>query len=289
MIARRLNAALMQSLLLRAAAVAMVSAALLITLAPPPAIAALIAMASVGATVVLILPSFRRIIGDLLHRSEALVKGHIDVLGVLGGTVARREHGRATDNSRLVLYAIRIAERAGLSAEQIRVLIKGAFVHDIGTVILPEEVLLKPGPLDTTEYEAVKTHVFHGVEVLSRSRWLKDASPVVRSHHEKWDGSGYPDSLKGEEIPVGARVFALADVFDALTSERPYRGRLSFDKAMAIMLMGRGGHFDPELFDAFAAVAAGMYDEVQARSDEDIEHELLIMAFRYFQSPGQGR
>lgn len=289
MIAHRLNTSLMRMLVLRAAAVATVTAALLVTLAPSPWVAALVAMAGVGATVALILPRLGRTTRELLDASETLLKGNLDVLGVLGGTVARREHGRATDNSRLVIYAVRIAEQAELPPDQIRALIKGAFVHDIGNVILPDEVLLKPGRLDDVEYEAVKTHVFHGVEVLARSRWLQDASMLVRSHHEKWDGCGYPDGLKGAEIPVGARVFALADVFDALTSERPHRGRLSYDKAMDIMVKGRGGHFDPDLFDAFTAVAAGMYAEVQARTDDDIERELLVMAFRYFQSPLQGR
>jgi HD-GYP domain-containing protein (c-di-GMP phosphodiesterase class II) len=283
MIPRLLQNAFPRTVALRVATVALAAAAVMSLLSPPPVVAALVAALGVAITALLTVPR-----APDAEMAE-LLRGNLDVLQVLGGTVARREHHKAGENSRLVLYAVRIAEKAGLPADDIRLLIKGAFVHDIGNIILPEEVLSKPGRLDEIEYEAVKTHVFHGVEILKSSCWLRDASPLVRSHHEKWDGSGYPDALRGRDIPVGARVFALADVFDALTSERPYRGPLPLDKAMDVMLKGRGGHFDPELFDAFAAIARAMYGEIQTRSEADIEQELLAIAFRYFQSAGQRR
>jgi HD-GYP domain-containing protein (c-di-GMP phosphodiesterase class II) len=171
-----------------------------------------------------------------------------------------------------------------LPQREMRVLIKGAFVHDIGNVVLPDSILLKRDRLDEVEFEAVKTHCYHGADIVGRSEWLAEAAEVVRNHHEKWDGTGYPSGLKGEDIPLTARVFAVADVFDALTSQRPYRPPLDFDKAMDILQIGRGGHFDPAVVDAFTPMARRLYDEAQSKPPAILEAEMRDAVFGHFRA-----
>jgi cyclic di-GMP phosphodiesterase len=159
---------------------------------------------------------------------------------------------------------------AALSDHYIRLLVRSAPLHDIGKVGIPDAILLKPGPLDPQEWAIMKTHSRLGAEAIELAErdaekeveFLKLAKEIAHWHHEKWDGSGYPEGLCGDDIPVSARLMALADVFDALISQRVYKPPLPFDQARAIIAEGRGGHFDPDVveaflsgFDDFAAVA----------------------------------
>jgi putative two-component system response regulator len=156
---------------------------------------------------------------------------------------------------RMGLYAEALASALGWGrdfAEQLRL---AAPMHDIGKIGVPDRILLKPGRLTDDEFEAVKKHAGIGAEILSRSDLplLKLARDIAHAHHEKWDGSGYPGGLKGEAIPEAARLVAVTDVYDALTHDRVYRAAMSEEEALKSMWMGRGIHFDPEIFDAFIA------------------------------------
>ncbi len=151
--------------------------------------------------------------------------------------------------------------RHELNAEAIDLLFKSAPLHDIGKVGIPDAILLKPGKLDTDEFETMKTHALLGSEAmrvaeqeLGATSFLRYAREIAESHHEKWDGSGYPRGLKGNQIPVSGRLMALADVYDALISKRVYKPAFPHDKAKAIILEGRGRHFDPDVVDAFVAI-----------------------------------
>jgi HD-GYP domain-containing protein (c-di-GMP phosphodiesterase class II) len=148
---------------------------------------------------------------------------------------------------------------------------------------VPDDVLLKPGKLTEEEFEVMKRHVDHGVDIVKRSEWLEDARPIVGAHHEKFDGSGYFLGRRGEEIPVAARIFALADVFDALTSERPYKDPYSYEESMQILEAGRGTHFDPFLLDAFTEIARGMFIEFAGHDLDKPRSELGDIVRRYFQ------
>ena len=161
-------------------------------------------------------------------------------------------------------------------------LIKGAFLHDVGKIAIRDAVLLKPGRLDEQEFEHMKTHVLHGTEIVNRSSWLTDAQDVVEFHHEKFDGSGYDAGLEGEAIPIVARIFAIADVFDALTSRRPYKEPFSFEQAVEILEEGRASHFDPDLLDAFLNIARAQYDHLAARDEETPREELGEILRQYF-------
>jgi HD-GYP domain-containing protein (c-di-GMP phosphodiesterase class II) len=141
---------------------------------------------------------------------------------------------------------------------------------------------LKPGKLTDDEFVVMKTHVDHGMELTERASWLKDSQDVVGCHHEKFDGSGYPQGLEGEAIPLTARIFAITDVFDALTSRRPYKEPMSFDKTMEILDSGKGTHFDPALIEVFAAIARDLYDTYSGKDDNKSKERLELMTEEYF-------
>ena len=216
-----------------------------------------------------------RLTGDLFH-------ANIGMLKVLGGAIAKRDSDTNTHNYRVTIYAIRLAEAVGLQREYIACLIKGSFLHDVGKIAIGDRILLKPGKLTDQETAIMKTHVRHGVDIIDHYEWLKDASDVVRYHHEKFDGSGYEAGLKGHDIPINARIFAVADVFDALTSRRPYKEPFALEAAMRILTEGRGSFFDPMLIDSFAGIASSLYGEISGADDNLLENRLDGLIDRYF-------
>lgn len=163
-----------------------------------------------------------------------------------------------------------------------RGLIKGSFIHDVGKIGVPDAVLLKPGPLNEEEYRVMQTHVGIGVDIVRRAAWLRDSVSVVAAHHEKFGGGGYPQGVRAHDIPLVARIFAIADVFDALTSKRPYKNPLGLEETMQILQKGRGVHFDPELLDAFACIAAKLYEKYAGREEDDLSQELVAIVDHYF-------
>ncbi|SCY26528.1 HD-GYP domain-containing protein [Desulfoluna spongiiphila] len=212
-------------------------------------------------TTAMVYPVILKLAKRITRFSVRLLEANLDTLETLGSAIAQRDSDTNAHNYRVTLYAARLGEELGLPARTMRTLIKGAFLHDVGKIGIPDEVLLKPGKLDDAEYEIMKTHVDHGCDIIERSTWLRDALEVIRSHHEKVTGKGYPMGLTGDGIPITARVFAIADVFDALTSKRPYKTAWSFDEAMEILEEGRGTHFDPQLLDTFGRIAKPLYDQ----------------------------
>ncbi len=154
---------------------------------------------------------------------------------------------------RMSRYAAAVARKLGLSREQTEAVLRASPMHDVGKIGVPDRILLKPGKLDPQEWEIMKRHTTWGARMLegSRTECLKLAEVIALTHHERWDGSGYPRGLRGNQIPIEGRIVAIADVFDALTTSRPYKEAFPLDKALAIIRDGRGTHFDPEVVDAF--------------------------------------
>jgi HD-GYP domain-containing protein (c-di-GMP phosphodiesterase class II) len=179
-------------------------------------------------------------------------------------------------------YTVAIGEKIGLGTADMRGLIKGSFLHDVGKIGIPDGILLKPGRLEDDEYRVMKTHVGVGVDIVSRSSWLRDGVAVVGSHHEKFGGGGYPRGTRAGEIPLAARIFAVADVFDALMSSRPYKEPLHLEAALRILEQGRGGHFDPAILDAFTGLAPSLCEKVAGRESESLRGELVAVVERYF-------
>jgi len=211
---------------------------------------------------------------ELLRFASSLLRGNIELMEVLGGAIAQRDSDTSLHNYRVTIYAIRLAEAIELDHAQIRSLIAGAFLHDVGKIGISDNILLKPGKLTDDEFAVMRTHVLLGVETISKSASLEIARDVVEFHHEKFDGNGYMRGLKDEQIPLNARIFAIVDVFDALTSKRPYKEAFSFDKAMGILHEGSGSHFDPVLIEAFAGIAGDIYALVSGAPEAEVERML---------------
>jgi putative two-component system response regulator len=157
---------------------------------------------------------------------------------------------------RMSRYSAAIARKMGMDETEVETILYASPMHDLGKIGIPDLVLLKPAKLDPAEWEIMKKHTEIGAEILkgSDAEYIKLGEIIARCHHEKWDGTGYPMGLKKDEIPIVGRIAAIADVFDALTSKRPYKEPFSLEKSMAIIKEGRGTHFDPDVVDAFFAI-----------------------------------
>ena len=167
-----------------------------------------------------------------------------------------RDAGTGKHIYRMSRYCQLLAQAVGFSKEQGELLLTTSPLHDIGKIAIPDSILLKPAKLDPHEFEIIKTHTILGAKMLSGSDsvFLKMAETIALNHHEKWNGQGYPHGIKEEAIPLVGRIAAIADVFDALTSERPYKQAWTFTKTMAEIVNLKGSHFDPKLVDAFTDI-----------------------------------
>ncbi len=207
---------------------------------------------------------------------------NLQMIHALGCAVAERDSGTAEHNFRVTIYAVRLAEKLRLPKESIQSIIKGSYVHDIGKIGIRDGTLLKHGYLSPEEYEYIKEHVMLGVKIIKDVIWLEDAIDVVLYHHERWNGSGYLRGLRGTDIPLNARVFAIADVFDSLTSKRPYKEALPFDVAYSALKNGREVLFDPELLDNFLMIVGDVYGDVSRKQYEQLEADTRALTSAYF-------
>lgn len=191
---------------------------------------------------------------------RALLDGNLQMLRALGEAIAQRDTGTARHSPRVTLLSVALAEHLELDTDKIQAIIKGSFLHDIGKIGISDDILLKPRGLTDEERAIMNSHPRLGAMIISSVSWLADALDIVRYHHERWDGSGYPDGLKHVAIPLNARIFAVVDVFDALASERPYKEAMVFHEVRDMILAERGKHFDPSIVDAFDQIARHLYD-----------------------------
>ena len=197
---------------------------------------------------------------DGLEGGEARVAvSHLDrfggLLAPLARTLAARDHAMHEHAQRVRRYAVALAREVRIAdGQMIEAIDMAALLHDIGKLGIPDRVLQKPGPLTREEYEQVKQHAVIGGDLLSAVPFEGPLMLIVRHHHECWDGTGYPDRLSGEAIPLGARVLAVVDCYDALVSDRPYREALSHETAIGIIEERRGTMYDPDLTDAFLRI-----------------------------------
>ena len=233
-------------------------------------------------TTLILYPIIMTLIGRLSNLAANLLRSNIEILRVLGSAIAKRDSDTDIHNYRVTIYSVTLAEAFGLDRNQIRGLIKGAFLHDVGKIGISDRILLKPSKLTASEIETMKGHVNHGIDIVKRSDWLKDATEVVGYHHERFDGKGYPHGLTAEKIPINARIFSIADVFDALTSSRPYKSPLLFEEAMTILEEGRGRFFDPVLLDTFLKIAKSLYDQYSSCDERILRDKLESITKQYF-------
>lgn len=245
----------------------------------------LLVVITIFATSVMLYPIIISLNSGLVKLSGDLLKGNIELMEVLGSAIAKRDSDTNIHNYRVTIYAIRLAEALGHSSAEVRGLISGAFLHDVGKIGISDNILLKPGRLNEEEFAVMRTHVLLGVDIIAKSNWLESARDVVEFHHEKFDGSGYMRGLKGEEIPLNARIFAIVDVFDALTSRRPYKEPYSFDEAMSILRRDSGSHFDPAIMKHFEGLARELHLSISHASEREVELELNKLLQKHFFSP----
>ena len=188
------------------------------------------------------------------NRTQELRETRLDVVRCLGRAVELRNHDTGKHIKRMSKYGQLIAQAAGLGDETAELILHASALHDIGKMGIPDSILLKPGPLTDDEWKIMKAHTTFGFQILNaenNNALMEMARIIALSHHEKWDGSGYPNGLKREKIPIEARIAALSDVFDALTSERPYKQAWSVEKAVFEINRQRDKLFDPRLVDVF--------------------------------------
>jgi HD-GYP domain-containing protein (c-di-GMP phosphodiesterase class II) len=188
---------------------------------------------------------------QLRQALQQLERSYEDTLQALGAAIDLRDNETAGHSQRVCQYALEIARAMGWSADALRSLAKGAHLHDIGKLGIPDGILLKPGPLTPDERKLMQRHVQIGFDLVADIAFLADAAEIVLTHHERYDGSGYPRGLKRDEILPSARIFAVADSFDAITSDRPYRRASSFASGIQVIRDCSGTQFDPEVVNAF--------------------------------------
>jgi HD-GYP domain-containing protein (c-di-GMP phosphodiesterase class II) len=242
-----------------------------------------LAIGIILATTALFYPVVIRLVNRLSRLSASLLDANLEVIKVLGSAIAKKDSDTDAHDYRVTLMAVHLGEALGLEPDQIRALMKGAFLHDVGKIGIPDAVMLKPGRLDEREFTVMRQHIEHGLDIIGRSAWLADAAPVVGGHHEKYSGDGYPAGLTKADVPILARIFALVDVFDALTCHRPYKEPMSCGETMQILEAGRGTHFDPAVLDAFTALSKHFHDTIAQREDEALREETGAVMRRYFE------
>lgn len=214
--------------------------------------------------------------------AQHLLEQNIRTAQMLGHAVALRDHDTSAHNMRVALYAGGLGEALGFDRPMIRGMMKGAFLHDIGKIGIPDGILLKPGPLAEEEVAVMRRHPLLGAELLEDLPWFADALPVVRHHHERFDGGGYPDRLKGEAASPLARAFAIVDVFDALVSVRPYKRAFPVAEALSLIAAGGGTQFDASLVDTFMRIIPSMYERVADQPPRVVQPFLESLRRRHF-------
>lgn len=193
---------------------------------------------------------------NLLAARKELEQTHLNTISALVLSLETKDPYARGHSERVTKYSIAIAKELGLPAKEIEAIKQAGKIHDIGKLGIDDAILSKPGKLTEKEYAIIKTHPQMGTAILGPLDFLNTERIIMRHHHEKYDGTGYPDKLKGEEIPLGARIMALTDAFDAMKSERPYRKPLSDETILSEIKKNTGSQFDPKIVETFLSLAS---------------------------------
>jgi putative nucleotidyltransferase with HDIG domain len=189
--------------------------------------------------------------GRLRSTMQDLERSYDATLEAMGDALDLRDEETEGHSKRVTAYTIALARAMGMEADELRLIARGAFLHDIGKIATPDRILLKPGRLDEEEMRIMREHCQRGYEMIRKIPFLREAAEIVYAHQEQFDGSGYPRGLRGHEIPLGARIFAIADTLDAMTSDRPYRKGTTFAEASEEIARCSGTQFDPQIVEVF--------------------------------------
>ncbi len=205
----------------------------------------------------------RQVNADLQRANIELKRSHDMMLEALGDALDLKDAETEGHSKRVTAFTIAIARALRLPDEEVEAIAHGAFLHDIGKMAIPDSVLRKPGPLTQEEVMIMREHCLRGYQMVSKIPFLADAAEIVYSHQERWDGTGYPRGLKGEDIPLGARIFAIADTLDAITSDRPYRTAQSYQAGREEIERWSGRQFDPAIVRVFLSMPQSIWESVR--------------------------
>jgi putative nucleotidyltransferase with HDIG domain len=208
---------------------------------------------------------------DQLQAAMSSLERSYDItLEALGDALDLKDAETEGHSRRVTAFTIAIAKAMGLPHEQIPIIARGAFLHDIGKMAIPDAILRKPGKLTTEEIATMQEHCYKGYQIVKKIPFLTEACEIIYSHQERYDGTGYPRGLKGREIPLGSRIFSIADTLDAIMSDRPYRPRQPFHAAKAEIEKWSGRQFDPEVVRVFLEMPEKIWDDLRKDIDGQI-------------------
>lgn len=218
------------------------------------------------------------------NQTRELVKLYSGTLQAMILALDLRESETGYHSYRVTEYALNLGRHMNLSESELSVLAKGALLHDIGKIGVPDSILLKPGKLTDEEWDVMRKHAELGYTMLKEIEFLEESAAIVYSHHEHFDGKGYPKGLSGEEIPIGARIFSIVDAYDAMTSKRAYRDEISSSEAIERIKEAAGTQFDPEIVDVFVKIDLSVWEEIKeniGESGSNFLKELLFELSKY--------
>ena len=207
---------------------------------------------------------------QLRQAMSDLERSYDITLEALGDALDLKDAETEGHSKRVTAFTIAIARAMGLSSDHIRVIARGAFLHDIGKMAIPDAILRKPGPLTPEEIAIMREHCWHGYQILRKIPFLTEAAEIVYAHQERYDGTGYPRGLKGDEIPLGSRMFSIADTIDAITSDRPYRPAQPFPAARDEIVRWSGRQFDPEVVKVFLGMPESIWQDLRKEINTQI-------------------
>src|SRR3954452_7642839 len=210
----------------------------------------------------LIYRSARSRLQSKTNEIAALSELHLATAEALATAIDAKDQTTHCHVRRVQIYAAGMGEVFGLSCDEIAALKAGALLHDIGKLAVPDHILNKPGRLTTAEFERMTIHTTVGAEILSRVDFPYPVVPIVRHHHEQWNGQGYPDGMQGEHIPITARIISVVDCFDSVREDRPYRRGMTREEAKSLLLRGAGTHFDPKVVNLFLKHLSRFEEEI---------------------------
>jgi putative nucleotidyltransferase with HDIG domain len=207
---------------------------------------------------------------QLQHAMTELERSYDITLEALGDALDLKDAETEGHSKRVTAFTIAVARGMKLPDEKIRVIARGAFLHDVGKMAIPDAILRKPGALTQKEIAVMREHCYRGYQMLRKIPFLAEAAEIVYAHQEFWDGTGYPRGLKGEQIPLGARIFAVADTLDAITSDRPYRSAQPFPVARDEIVRWSNRQFDPEVVNTFLNMPETIWEDLRKEINDQI-------------------
>jgi len=244
-------------------------------------IALLHAIGTISTMALVLYPLIHTSYRKLRRNSRELLESHLYTIKALGNVIAKRDSDTDEHNYRVTYASLCLADQLNLPEQSIQSLVKGAFLHDVGKIGIRDNILLKPSSLSNEEFTIMRTHVEQGVQIVNDIPWLEDSIDVIRFHHERYDGSGYPLGIAGQQIPLVARIFAVVDVFDALISKRPYKPALRFQDAIKILKQNHK-QFDPSVLSSFLEISNSIYLQAASMGKLELETHLTTKLYNYF-------